>query len=101
MDFHSRTSQYGSITRGARYLGLDAPLKEKMGAVLEEIRSGAFAKEWSEQQEQANALFEKIRAIREELPFTKWETAARKAFRIGNASLAQRAEGERSPSGGE
>ena len=86
MDFHSRTSQYGSITRGARYLGLDAALKEKMGAVLEEIRSGAFAKEWSEQQEQANTLFEKIRAIREELPFTKWETAARKAFRIGNAA---------------
>jgi ketol-acid reductoisomerase len=86
MDFHSRTSQYGSITRGARYLALDAPLKEKMGAVLEEIRSGAFAKEWSEQQEQANSLFEKIRAIREELPFTKWETSARKAFRIGNAA---------------
>ena len=73
MDFHSRTSQYGSITRGARYLGLDAALKEKMGAVLEEIRSGAFAKEWSEQQEQANALFEKIREVREQLPFTKWE----------------------------
>jgi ketol-acid reductoisomerase len=85
MDFHSRTSQYGSITRGARYLALDAALKEKMGAVLEEIRSGAFAKEWSEQQEQANALFEKIRAVREELPFTKWETAARRAFRIGDA----------------
>ena len=86
MDFHSRTSQYGSITRGARYLALDAPLKEKMGGVLEEIRSGAFAKEWSEHQEQANEIFEKIRAIREELPFTKWENAARKAFKIGNAS---------------
>ncbi len=85
MDYHSRTSQYGSVTRGARYLGLDGALKEKMGAVLEEIRSGAFAKEWSEQQAQANELFERIRAIREELPFTKWETAARKAFRIGDA----------------
>jgi ketol-acid reductoisomerase len=86
MDFHSHTSQYGSITRGARYLGLDAPLKEKMGAVLEEIRSGAFAKEWSDHQAQAKELFEKIRAIREELPFTKWENSARKAFRIGNAA---------------
>jgi len=85
MDFHSRTSQYGSITRGARYLSLDAPLKEKMGEVLGEIRSGAFAKEWSEQQEQANEIFEKIRAIREQMPFTKWETAARRAFRIGDA----------------
>ena len=86
MDFHSRTSQYGSITRGARYLTLDAPLKEKMGGVLEEIRSGAFAVEWSANQAQANQIFEKIRAIREELPFTKWENAARKAFKIGNAS---------------
>jgi len=86
MDLHSRTSQYGSITRGARYLGLDAPLKEKMGAVLEEIRSGAFAVEWSANQAQANSLFEKIREVREQLPFTKWETAARKAFRIGNAA---------------
>jgi ketol-acid reductoisomerase len=85
MDFHSHTSQYGSITRGARYLGLDAALKEKMGAVLEEIRSGAFAKEWSEQQEQAKELFEKIRAVRDAMPFTQWETAARKAFRIGDA----------------
>jgi ketol-acid reductoisomerase len=86
MDFHSRTSQYGSITRGARYLGLDAALKEKMGAVLEEIRSGAFAEEWSANRAEANALFEKIRAVREQLPFTQWENSARKAFRIGNAA---------------
>ncbi len=32
------------------------------------------------------SLFEKIRAVRDELPFTKWESAARKAFRIGDAS---------------
>ncbi len=38
----------------------------------------------------------KIRAIRDELPFTKWETAARKAFRIGDAGLAQRAQVSRS-----
>ena len=86
MDFHSRTSQYGSITRGARYLGLDAALKEKMGAVLEEIRSGAFAQEWSANQAKANAMFEKIRAVRERLPFTQWENAARKALRIGDAA---------------
>ena len=47
MDFHSRTSQYGSITRGIRYLGLDAALKTKMGEILDEIRSGRFAKEWT------------------------------------------------------
>jgi ketol-acid reductoisomerase len=86
MDYHSRTSQYGSITRGARYLGLDAPLKETMGAVLEEIRSGRFAEEWSGQQEQANQIFERVRDARDQLPFTRWEDRARAAFRIGDAA---------------
>ena len=86
MDFHSRTSQYGSVTRGARYLGLDAPLKETMGAILEEIRSGRFAEEWSGQQEKANQIFERVREARDQLPFTRWEDRARAAFRIGEAA---------------
>jgi ketol-acid reductoisomerase len=85
MDLHSQTSQYGSITRGARYLALDAALKEKMGAVLEEIRSGAFAKEWSGQQEKAREIFDRIRAMRDQLPMAGWEKRARRAFRIGGA----------------
>jgi ketol-acid reductoisomerase len=85
MDFHSRTSQYGSITRGARYLALDAALKTKMGEILDEIRSGRFAQEWSGQQEQAAALFDKVKAVREKLPHTQWEDRARAAFGIGDA----------------
>jgi ketol-acid reductoisomerase len=83
MDFHSRTSQYGSITRGIRYLELDAALKTKMGEVLEEIRSGRFAQEWTEKQEQANALFEKVRRARQKLPHTEWEDRTRALFGIG------------------
>jgi ketol-acid reductoisomerase len=83
MDLHSQTSQYGSITRGARYLVLDGALKQKMGEVLEEIRSGAFAKEWSGQQAQARELFDRIRAARDQLPMAGWEDRARRAFRIG------------------
>jgi ketol-acid reductoisomerase len=85
MDFHSQTSQYGSITRGARYLDLDAPLKEKMGAVLEEIRSGRFAEEWSGQQAQAREIFDQIRKVRDKMPMAGWEKAARRGFRIGDA----------------
>ena len=83
MDLHSQTSQYGSITRGARYLALDGVLKEKMGAVLEEIRSGEFAKEWSGQQQKSRELFDQIREIRDKLPMAEWERRARAAFRIG------------------
>jgi len=86
MEFHSRTSQYGSITRGARYLGLDATLKPKMAEILEEIRSGRFAQEWTHQQEKAAALFDKVRQVREKLPITQWEDRARAAFGIGDAA---------------
>jgi ketol-acid reductoisomerase len=82
MDFHSRTSQYGSITRSGRYADLDAELRKRMGVVLDEIRSGAFAEEWSSQQESAGKLFEQIRTARQSLPLADWENRAREAFGI-------------------
>ncbi len=86
MDFHSRTSQYGTVTRSARYSDLGGPLKEKMGEILEEIRSGRFAEEWSNQQETAGALLDRVREARDKLPIAQWEQRARAAFRIGDAS---------------
>jgi ketol-acid reductoisomerase len=56
-----------------------------MGKILEEIRSGGFAREWSEQQAQARALFDVARGARDSLPITRWEQRARRAFRIGDA----------------
>jgi ketol-acid reductoisomerase len=85
MDFHSRTSQYGTVTRGARFMTLGEPIKEKMSEVLEEIRSGSFADEWSKQQPTAAALFEKIREARDQMPIAKWDEATRTAYKIGNA----------------
>jgi ketol-acid reductoisomerase len=85
MDFHSRTSQYGTVTRGARFMTLAEPIKERMSEVLDEIRSGSFADEWSNQQPTAIALFEKIREARDKMPVARWDEIARSAFRIGNA----------------
>jgi len=85
MDFHSRTSQYGTVTRGARFMALGEPIKEKMSEVLEEIRSGSFADEWSNQQPTATALFDKIREARVQMHVAKREQVARTAFKIGNA----------------
>ena len=85
MDFHSRTSQYGTYTRGARFMALEEPIKKKMSEVLEEIRSGSFADEWSKQQPTAVALLEKIREARDKMPLARWDEIARSAFRIGNA----------------
>jgi ketol-acid reductoisomerase len=85
MDFHSRTSQYGTVTRGARFMTLGEPIREKMSEVLEEIRSGSFADEWSKQQPTATALFDKIREARDQMPMAKWDEVTRTAFKIGNA----------------
>ncbi|MBI2876425.1 MAG: ketol-acid reductoisomerase, partial [Candidatus Tectomicrobia bacterium] len=48
MDLHSRTSQYGTMTRRPRFATPE--LKARMKEVLEEIRSGQFAREWTEEQ---------------------------------------------------
>ena len=41
----SSTALFGDLTRGPRVVG--APAREEMRALLEEIRSGAFAREWA------------------------------------------------------
>jgi ketol-acid reductoisomerase len=85
MDFHSRTSQYGTVTRGARFMALGNPIKEKMAEVLDEIRSGEFAEEWSKQQADASAILENIKKVRDQMPMAKWDQLTRSAFRIGDA----------------
>jgi ketol-acid reductoisomerase len=83
---HSHTSQYGTITRAPRFFDLAPPLREKMAAVLAEIRSGAFAREWSSDRDGKLALLEKAHKAAESTPMARWEDTARAAFRIGDAA---------------
>jgi len=80
MDFHSHTSQYGSMTRGWRFADLD--LKSRMREALEEIRSGRFAAEWQAEQRDGAPRFEQLRAMRRQHPLNEWEAATRTAFRM-------------------
>ena len=89
-ELHSHTSQYGTITRSARYTDLDSPLKQRMSDSLEEIRSGAFAKEWSSDRADKLELLKQVRAMQASLPMTKWEDDARRAFHIGDAARAEK-----------
>jgi ketol-acid reductoisomerase len=50
--FVSETAKYGDLTRGPRVI--DDHVKASMQAILEEIRSGKFAREWVD--ENANGL---------------------------------------------
>jgi len=85
-ELHSHTSQYGTISRSIRYFDLDPLLKEKMQATVEEIRSGAFAKEWSSDREGKLEIIRMARQMQKALPMTEWEERTRRLFRIGDAA---------------
>lgn len=85
-ELHSHTSQYGTMTRGERFKGLDPILTQQMKAIIEEIESGAFAREWSSEREQKIAVLEQMQEKRKRAMFTRWEEETRRAFRIGNAA---------------
>jgi ketol-acid reductoisomerase len=82
---HSHTSQYGTISRSGRYTEMDSVLQQRMSESLEEIRSGAFANEWSTDRKAKLELLDKVREIQRDLPLTRWEDEARSAFGIGDA----------------
>src|SRR5882672_2428380 len=80
MDFHSHTSQYGSMTRSARLMDLD--LRPRLLAALEDIRSGRFAAEWTAEQRAGMPLYNQMKAMRDHIPLAEWERKARRAFRM-------------------
>jgi len=88
MDFHSHTSQYGSLTRSARFMDLD--LEPRMATILREIQDGTFAREWSGAGPQAAEMLARVKEVRDRMPLTEWEERARRAFRIGDAGPQQR-----------
>jgi ketol-acid reductoisomerase len=85
MRHHSHTSQYGSLTRGARFA--DLPLRERMRAALDEIRSGAFAREWSDEQGKGLPTLRNLLALRDRLPVRDWERRTRAAFGLDAPSV--------------
>ena len=59
--FHSQTSQYGTMSRAGRFADLDTATR--MRASMEEIASGAFAREWAAERA---AGYPRMKALREE-----------------------------------
>jgi ketol-acid reductoisomerase len=57
-----------------------------MQATVQEIRSGAFAKEWSSDREGKLEVIRMAREMQKALPFTEWEDRTRRLFRIGDAA---------------
>jgi ketol-acid reductoisomerase len=80
MELHSHTSQYGSLTRSVRFM--NPQISQTMQQVLEEIRSGAFAKEWEAEQKAGLPVFTQIKELRNDHPIAEWDRKTRNAFRI-------------------
>jgi ketol-acid reductoisomerase len=70
-DLHSRTSQYGSLTRGASFLIPE--IRERMEQGFEEIRSGRFAREWLAEQENGAATLDMMREVAKNMPLYNLE----------------------------
>ena len=56
----SNTAEYGDLTRGARVIG--QPTRDAMKAILGEIQSGDFAREWIAENKAGQENFQRMRA---------------------------------------
>jgi ketol-acid reductoisomerase len=68
---HSRTSQYGSLSRGTRFLL--AGLRARMQTGLDEIHSGAFAREWAAEQAAGAPTLASLKEAARSLPLSQME----------------------------
>jgi ketol-acid reductoisomerase len=81
MSLHSHTSQYGQLTRTPRYV--NASLSRMLKKVIQEIESGAFAKEWAAEQKAGLPVFKKMQREARQSQLAQWEHQTRQAFRMG------------------
>ena len=57
-DAISHTAEYGDLTRGPRLI--NDQTRAEMRAILEEVRSGAFAREWKQEHRAGANLFQQL-----------------------------------------
>jgi ketol-acid reductoisomerase len=75
---HSGTSQYGSMSRGMRFQLPE--LRAKLQEGLAEIRSGAFAREWAEEQAEGSPTLELLKEQARATPLHALEQQLRAAL---------------------
>jgi ketol-acid reductoisomerase len=78
MSFHSRTSQYGTLSRGPRMLPDD--FKAYLAERLDEIQQGLFAAEWEAEQMASHHRFDQLRNAALNHPINSVEDRLHKAL---------------------
>ncbi len=76
MDYHSPTSQYGTLSRMES--ALPAETRECMEAALEEIKDGSFAGEWEQEQASGYPVFTRLKQAALGHPVNELEREVRK-----------------------
>jgi len=84
MGLHSLTSQYGSLTRVLRFADLVPEVRKRLKEGLDEIRSGAFAREWMKEQESGYPTLKEVREFLENNPLRKLEKETLTLLRKGD-----------------
>jgi ketol-acid reductoisomerase len=80
LKFHSTTSQYGQLTRGASIASKE--VKKKLMGVLREIRSGKFAREWGRETRKMYPTFKKLREEILKHPINVFEEEVKKKIKV-------------------
>ena len=65
----SNTAEFGDLTRGPRLISDET--REEMKRILQEIRDGAFAKEWMTEHDEGCAKYHKLHTADVDTPFEK------------------------------
>jgi ketol-acid reductoisomerase len=76
LTYVSETAQYGDFVSGPRII--DDATKQRMKAVLADIQSGAFAKQWTEEHAAGLPNYRRMRAADLEHPIEKVGAELRK-----------------------
>lgn len=79
-NFHSQTSQYGSMTRGIKFRKISKHIEEKQKEILQDIETGKFAEEW--EGKLSKLKFKFIKFFATHIKFAKIEERTRKALNI-------------------
>ena len=72
MAHHSTTSQYGTLSRSAGLLNDDIRAKMRH-SVVNDIKGGAFIKEWSQEQSEGSTVLERMRQTAHSNPMSEAE----------------------------
>ena len=87
--FVSDTASYGDLTRGKRVV--DDSVRVRMREVLEEIRSGKFASEWTDENSDGAPRYQALLASKQQHPIEEVGTRLRKRMTWLNESAGGRA----------